>query len=232
MLRGKLPDADPRVVERLPTRGGYFIIRGYWGEFDLMLGAEPLGLSPVTEERSRPPHIERRSEEDARKLLKRWSHRWATSELDLDRVPRSAIRVPFSHGSIVVAHRYIDAFSQRDVNLVTAFAEAMSLGFSRFSDFRRLEQQNRALDIERAVANVQSAVQGMAGSADIVRVITLLSNELDTLGIDFCFVRHQLGRHSARRDDILCDASPQTSVQVRYEIRRCGLRFRKCRKAR
>ena len=184
MLRGKLPDADPRVVERLPTRGEYFIIRGYWGEFDLMLVAEPLGLSPVTEERSRPPHIERRSEEDARKLLKRWSHRWATSELDLDRVPRSAIRVPFSHGSIVVAHRYIDAFSQRDVNLVTAFAEAMSLGFSRFSDFRRLEQQNRALDIERAVANVQSAVQGMAGSADIVRVITLLSNELDTLGID------------------------------------------------
>ena len=26
MLRGKLPDADPRVVERLPTRGEYFII--------------------------------------------------------------------------------------------------------------------------------------------------------------------------------------------------------------
>jgi len=184
MMGAKLPDADPEVVERLPKLDEYFIVRGFWGEFDLMFGAEPPGLSPVTEERSRPPRVERRSDEDLRQIRKRWRHRWGIGDLDLDRVPRAAIRVPFSHGSIVVAHRSIDSFSQRDVDLVAAFAEAMSLGFSRFDDFRRLEKQNRDLDIERAVVKVQSAVQGMAGSGDIVRVISLLSNELETLGID------------------------------------------------
>lgn len=84
MMGAKLPDADPEVVERLPKLDEYFIVRGFWGEFDLMFGAEPPGLSPVTEERSRPPRVERRSDEDLRKFLKRWRHRWGIGELDLE----------------------------------------------------------------------------------------------------------------------------------------------------
>ena len=65
------------------------------------------------------------------------------------------------------------------------FAEAFSLGYARHLDFRRLEEQRRNAEIERALASVQAFVQGMKSSTDIVRFITILSNELESAGMDF-----------------------------------------------
>lgn len=92
-----------------------------------------------------------------------YRRRWA-SDYPLERLPRSVIRVPFSHGSIAILHFDPDRFTQRDVDLVAAHADAISLGFTRFHDFQQLEQRHRELEIERAVEQVQIAVQNMRSS--------------------------------------------------------------------
>ena len=71
--------------------------------------------------------------------------------------------------------------------MVERLGEAFSFGYARYLDFRSLEQRNRALQIGRAVANVQSAVAAMTSSADIVRVILLLTRELEELELEFMF---------------------------------------------
>ena len=92
-----------------------------------------------------------------------YRRRWA-SDYPLERLPRSVIRVPFSHGSIAILHFDPDRFTQRDVDLVAAHADAISLGFTRFHDFQQLEQRHRELEIVRAVEQVQIAVQNMRSS--------------------------------------------------------------------
>ena len=111
----------------------------------------------------RPPRLIHRSEEDAKQELFAHRRRWA-SDYPLERLPRSVIRVPFSHGSIAILHFDPDRFTQRDVDLVAAHADAISLGFTRFHDFQQLEQRHRELEIERAVEQVQIAVQNMRSS--------------------------------------------------------------------
>ncbi len=88
---------------------------------------------------------------------------------------RSSLRCPFPGGAVVLSHTPPDFFSEREAKILEQFAEAFSHGYTRFLDFRRLERRNRALQIGRAVANVQSAVSAMTSSADIVRVILLLA---------------------------------------------------------
>ena len=183
MALSSLTPQPESIIEHLSEVREPIVIRSLKPGFDFAYTVEPPSLSPVLAERSKPPRIERRSDEEAKKLMERWSHRWGGVNTKLEDVPRSAIRVPFSHGSIAVARMSPNAFTQRDLDVVAAFAGALSLGFKRFTDFQRLERRNRELEIERAVANVQSAVQGMKSSRDIVRVITLLSNELEALGI-------------------------------------------------
>ncbi len=145
---------------------------------------EPIAGSPVEEEHRMPPRVVRRNDEEAEIVKQRLAHRWG-AHARTDKVPRSVIRVPFSQGSVAVGHMDRWTYTGRDVELAAAFAEALSLGFTRYLDFQRLERQNRELQIERAVGKVQSAVQAMKSSSDLVRVILLLGTELENLGLSF-----------------------------------------------
>ena len=182
--------ADRSIIDRLAEESqGPIFIREIAAGLDFAYTVEPLEGSPALEERGRPPRIVRRSEEDARQVLGRYRQRW-TPSWTLEQIPRTVIRVPFSYGSIALTHAEVGQYTQKDVDLVAAFAEALSLGFSRFLDFQRLEQRNRELEVERSVQQVQSAVQSMKNSADLVPVILLISKELCSLGLeyDFCSV--------------------------------------------
>jgi signal transduction histidine kinase len=146
-----MPGADTHAteraaIERLAEKStGPLWIRDIAPGFDLAYTAEPLADSPALEERGRPPRIVRRTEEEAQGMLERYRQRW-TPAWTLDCVARTVIRVPFSHGSVAITAMEPGRYNQRDVDLVSAFADALSLGFTRFLDFQRLEQQNRALE--------------------------------------------------------------------------------------
>lgn len=143
--------ADRSIIDRLAEESqGPIFIREIAAGLDFAYTVEPLEGSPALEERGRPPRIVRRSEEDARQVLGRYRQCW-TPSWTLEQIPRTVIRVPFSYGSIALTHAEVGRYTQKDVDLVAAFAEALSLGFSRFLDFQRLEQQNRALEVASRV---------------------------------------------------------------------------------
>ena len=150
---------------------------------DIGIATEPLEGAPVVEEQKRPPRIVRRNHQEAEGMLQWYRSRWGKN-YTMDAIPRAVIRVPFSHGSIALSSLDADAFNGRHMDVVAAFADAISLGFSRFLDFQRLERRNRELEIERSLEHIQNAVQSMAQSADLVRVIDILSHELESVGLD------------------------------------------------
>ena len=150
---------------------------------DFIYTTENLEGSPVVEERNLPPRIVNRTEDDVQKILplfrKRWSENY-TAEM----IVRQIMRVPFSHGSIALFSSDT-VYVQKDVEVAAAFADAISLGFTRFLDFQSLERRNRELELERSLERVQNAVQAMEKSADLVKVIPLLTEELENVGMDY-----------------------------------------------
>ena len=59
---------------------------------------------------------------------------------------RSSLRCPFLGGAVVLSHTPADFYTEREAEILEQFAEAFSLGYARFQDFRRLEQQNKLLE--------------------------------------------------------------------------------------
>ncbi|MBT6144713.1 MAG: hypothetical protein HOH74_04745 [Gemmatimonadetes bacterium] len=172
------------IVDSLSVVGDPVFVPDIVAGYDYAYAVEDLDGSPVLEERGLPPRIVHRNEADALETLPLYQGRWSV-EWTLEMVPRSVIRVPFSHGSIAVTSFGEEKYTEQDVDLVAAYADAISLGFTRFYDFQRLEERNRELQIERAVEQVQIGVQNMKTSGDIMPVIVLLSQELLRLGLDY-----------------------------------------------
>ena len=202
--------SDRSSIGKLEDFRGPVVIYDIVPDFDFAYTVEDLEGSPILEERGLPPRFMHRTEEDARQILERYRQRWGP-DYPLDRVPRSVIRMPFSHGSIAVISMEADQYTQRDVDLVAAFADAVSLGFTRFHDFQRLEQRNRELEIERAVERVQNEVQAMKTSADILPVIPLLSGELGRLGLDYTWCSISIVDREAERVRVYGTLGPSWS---------------------
>jgi signal transduction histidine kinase len=131
--------------------------------------------------------IESRTEEETRALSHRWEDLYNIRPWPEEWMARSTLRCPFPGGSIALTHTSPHHFTESEARVLERFAEAFSFGYARFLDFRRLERRNRALQIGRAVARVQSAVAAMTSSADIVRVILLMARELEDLDLEFTF---------------------------------------------
>jgi len=159
---------------------------------DLICMTENLEESQAVEERNSPTRIVNRTEDDAKKVLPIFRKRWSES-YTADMIARHVIRVPFSHGSIALISKHGNIllpsndvqFVQKDVEVASAFADAISLGFTRFLDFQSLERRNRELELERSLERVQNAVQAMQKSADLVKVIPLFGEELGHVGMDY-----------------------------------------------
>ena len=87
-----------------------------------------------------------------RQLIDHWRdgstwHR-ARSENTPDQ-PGWVVDVPFEYGTLAMNRRYGDDpqdFTDDEIEILRGFADVVSLGYSRFGDFQRLEEQNRALE--------------------------------------------------------------------------------------
>ena len=133
----------------------------------------------------RESKILNRSDKELAEITNVWESHWDVRPWPETLMFRSSVRCPFDGGSISLSHTRPEYFQDRDARVLERFAEAFSLGYTRHLDFRHLEEQRRNAEIERALASVQAFVQGMKSSADIVRFITILSNELESAGMDF-----------------------------------------------
>ena len=89
--------------------------------------------------------------------------------------------VPFEHG--LVAFAVLEQKAEH-VEIVRELTEALSLGYLRYLDFQQLEQQAEQARRERAVERVRAEAMAMRGSEDLLKVVAVLSQEMNNLGID------------------------------------------------
>jgi len=77
---------------------------------------------------------------------------------------RAIVDVPFSHGTLGVSSTKAEAFSDRDLDVLSDMARLLSEGFRRMGDLQSLEQRNR--DLEREVAERRRAEDQLRVSLD------------------------------------------------------------------
>jgi len=179
----------PDAMERLEHEAGPFTISNIPGGEGRLVGYVSTDLSTYYQ---RYPKAEKtviisRTDEDLEAIIPQWEKVWKVRPWPKEGYLRSSVRSPFKYGSIGLNDTRAWHFSAEDAQVVERFAEALSLGYARYLDFRNLERRNRELQVSEAVGRVQNAVTAMKSSADIVRVITLITQELESLGVEFLF---------------------------------------------
>ena len=103
---------------------------------------------------------------------------------DYNVVGRSGMNVPFAYGGIFVVAEEGLEFGQGDLHTVEQFADAVSLGYTRFLDLQAAEERNRQLVLEHAVERVRSEAMSMRASEDMLNVVVVLFQEMVNLGIE------------------------------------------------
>ena len=190
------------------------------GDVDLLYDQIP---GPVWEAQStRSTGIHRVTAEEAPAYWERMKGLWKTEDIpEQIRVPLVSLFARFPGGRINVTHFQLtpeDAaftYTPEDLEVLETFADALGMGFARFADFQRLERRNRELEIEQAVERVQNAVAGMASAADLVPVVFLLTDQLESLGLqhDICTISVV----DRQADRVRVYAVPDSSFIARWE---------------
>jgi signal transduction histidine kinase len=204
----------PDAMERLEHEEGPFTISEIPGGEGELVGYVSTDLSTYY---GRYPKAEEtviisRTDEDLEAIVPQWEKVWKVRPWPKEGYLRSSIRSPFKGGAIGLNDTRAGHFSAEDAQVVERFAEALSLGYARYLDFRRLEKRNRELQIGQAVGRVQNAVAAMKSSADIVRVITLITQELEALGLEFQFC--SISVFDEKRSKVRSFTTPQPEIST------------------
>ena len=91
-----------------------------------------------------------------------------------------ATNVAFQHGIVGFNEARHD---EEHVLIVRELTEALGLGYTRYLDFKNLEEQNRNLEAERSLERVRTEVAGMEESDDLPKVVEVIEEVLKELGV-------------------------------------------------
>ena len=106
-------------------------------------------------------------------------------------IPRVIVDVPFAYGTLAMNSTEVDEFSKEEIQILRGFAQVISLAYARFLDFQQLEEQNRALAVERAVERVRAEAMSMDASDDLMKVVGVMFQEM--AGLDAEWDRPSVG---------------------------------------
>jgi len=137
----------PEILDRLEDEEGPILVEGVPGAEDrrFQYASAPLDAYHGRIQQIEETTISSRTEEEVDALIPEYAQRWGISDFPRELCPRSVLRSPFSAGTIAVTDRRRDRYSQTDARILERFADAFSMGYTRYLDFRRLEQANQAL---------------------------------------------------------------------------------------
>ena len=141
------------------------------------------------------------------RLVEHWGKREvlnrARSEDQGPEAPGWVVDVPFEYGTLAANRGLSGAdtpeFSAGDIEVLSSFADVVSLGYTRFLDFQKLEEQNRRLTTEGALERVRAEVSAMTSTDDIGRIMALALVELRGLGIPVDILSVAVADEGARR---------------------------------
>ena len=83
----------------------------------------------------------------------------------------SVLNVPFGYGGIFVIGTETANFGREELTILEAFADAVTLGYTRFLDLQQLENQNR--DLEVALEEKEQAQEALVRSESLAAIGTL-----------------------------------------------------------
>ena len=137
----------PDTIERLESEEGPFFITGIPGSG--VHAASYLSTS-LDSYYGRQQSIDRttsvsRTDEEMVRVIAEYKRYWKLEEWPKELWLRSVLRTPFSGGTIALSDTHPDHFGEREAHILERFADAISLGYARYLDFRQLEEQNKAL---------------------------------------------------------------------------------------
>ena len=95
------------------------------------------------------------------------------------------LSVPFSHGGVFAFALEGAKYEQEDLELVERFADAVSLGYTRFLDLQAAEERNRQLVSESAAESVRAEAMAMRKADDIAHLVAALCRGLQACGLPF-----------------------------------------------
>ncbi|MBI4531578.1 MAG: PP2C family protein-serine/threonine phosphatase, partial [Candidatus Latescibacteria bacterium] len=108
---------------------------------------------------------------------------WGGGDWPASLAGRQAISVPLTHGGLSVLAPEGGYFTGQEVQAVSTCAEAVSLGYIRFFDLKRVEAQHRLVLEEAAIERVQAEVASMTDSQEIFQVVGIVEKSLKELGV-------------------------------------------------
>ena len=94
----------------------------------------------------------------------------------------------------------IESFTEEDIKIFTRFSLEFKQTYTRFLDLKKAEAQTREAQIEAALEKVRSRSMGMQKSTELLEVITVVSQQLQTLGFRFShvsFINNSLKEHNS-----------------------------------
>ena len=92
--------------------------------------------------------------------------------------------VGFFSGDAMIHVNASRHLTDNEVAVVLRFAKVFEYSISRYLELKRLEAQNRELQVESALERVRAQAQGMQESNEVAGVVTMLSDEFVGLGHD------------------------------------------------
>jgi ligand-binding sensor domain-containing protein/signal transduction histidine kinase len=169
--------------------------RQLWNTTEDGRGLEPQVLEedPINNElrdaqrRGDPYHHSHEEGEEVKRSIRRRielsSIRW--KDVPEDRWPekRDLYRVFFDGGWISL--RAEEPIEEGYLMLIRRFWEVFGFAHSRYKELQEKEAQNRRLAVEASVQRLRAEVQAMDEASDFERILSLVTKDLDDLGLGF-----------------------------------------------
>jgi len=139
------------------------------------------GAENITAWHGWTPGYERDSEATIEDYTEYFLRIWRKRRQYNVKLPKSWMIVPFSHGLLNIHSFKPSLFSDRVLQALKSFADAVSLAYTRFVDFQRLEQHNQELQqAYQKLKQLQVELVQSSKMASLGQLVSGISHEINT----------------------------------------------------
>ena len=92
-------------------------------------------------------------------------------------------RVFFKGGWVSLT--FSEPIAEEDLGMVARFGEVFAFAHSRWEDLKQKEAQNQRLAVDASVQRIRAEVQSMDEASDFERILSLVTQDLDEIGLGF-----------------------------------------------
>ncbi|MHC4105593.1 MAG: sensor histidine kinase, partial [Planctomycetota bacterium] len=135
----------------------------------------------ITAWQGQPLSCDRHSDVEPGNYVEYFQWIWRIRVQDNVESPKSWMIVPFAHGLLNIHSFKPNLFSEKTVQVLKSFADAISLAYARLLDFQRLEQRNEELQqAYQKLKQLQVELVQSSKMASLGELVSGISHEINT----------------------------------------------------